>query len=116
MSPRERKATVIAADFDQLSAAFRARHPEIPRTSPTVAAVRLGEKLEAATDLVSIARADLEAFDVLAVLRTLDLLVQTAELGRRSAVELLRSKGATWDRIGQEFGITRQAAQQRFSV
>lgn len=34
----------------------------------------------------------------------------------RAAVAVLRNQGVSWERIGNEFGITRQAAQQRFGA
>lgn len=48
------------------------------------------------------------------------LLQEVAEARRRMdrieyhAVELVRAAGATWEDIGETFGISRQAARQRF--
>jgi len=35
---------------------------------------------------------------------------------QRCAVHAARERGASWSQIGQAFGITRQAAQQRFAL
>mgnify|MGYP000707546421 CR=1 FL=1 len=32
------------------------------------------------------------------------------------AIQLVRSKGATWEEIGEAFGISRQAARERFGL
>ncbi len=90
----------IAGEFDKIAANIRARHPEIP-PALDMAAATVAAFLRSAPPLIQ-AISDLER------LRTAALLAQ------RDYVALARHQGMTWAEIGDELGITRQAAQQRF--
>lgn len=52
---------------------------------------------------------------LLARLRPAAARVGAADAGLRGLVDLLRQRGASWARIGEALGITRQAAWERFS-
>jgi hypothetical protein len=40
---------------------------------------------------------------------------EAAEAAERQVIGLLREQGVTWQRIGEGYGMTKQAAQQRWS-
>jgi hypothetical protein len=52
--------------------------------------------------------------DVYELLHALDLAQQTAQSALHTAVKVARERGASWADVGDAFGVSRQAAQQRF--
>lgn len=55
----------------------------------------------------------LDSFDD-QVLRDLHLVSETVKTATRTAVDHARRSGVSWQRIGEQLDMTRQAAQQRF--
>lgn len=67
------------------------------------------------TDGAALYRQDDMDASAAAILRSFALYSNDVELELRRQVAIARSTGTTWAEIGRAFGITRQAAQQRFS-
>lgn len=91
------------------------RPPRAHRQAPIATEELLIDKLRATEHLAQGAQLDLTNFNLLKALRTIEHLIETATSARMTAVENLRLQGASWAQIGDELGITRQAAQQRFA-
>lgn len=73
--------------------------------------------MAASTPSARIARALAALTDITEPLARLDALRQVREAVERlerEAAEAARADGATWRRIGELYGVSRQAAQQRF--
>lgn len=83
--------------------------------NPVRTAELLDDKVATAKSLAAQAeQANLDS-DLPDTIHALSCLAQTAESALRTAVDLARDRGATWQQIGDMFGVTRQAAQERFT-
>lgn len=70
--------------------------------------------LDAVHELTSAARLARDSSVPVAALESTFTAIAAIERAQVELVEQLRAAGITWQTIGDQFGITRQAAQQRF--
>lgn len=118
MSPEQRTSSEIAAEFDRVADEIRARHPEnaaVQRMSPHTAE-RLRDQFAGLREQANRAEAVSELGYLLETVGYLEIARASAWLAQRQAVELARQQGRTWAEIGEQIGISRQAAQQRFAT